>query len=367
MLAGSGGSAGDASAGKPSGGAGKGGSASGGAAAGGAEPGAGKGGATAVGGTGALEAWPGPSEVEALPATGLVNGNVSGLTYQAADGANPAVLWATANIPGNLYRLLPAKDGYASDSADGWSAGKLLHFPSGQGAADAEGVTLGPSPAAGLYVASEHDNSASATSRLSILRYDVTGAAASLTAQQEWNVTSALPQVGANLGIEAITFIPDADLTAKGLVDESTQAAYDPVSYPLHGGGVFFVGVEGTGKIHGLVLGDDGSFQLVVTITSPFPGVMSLDYDRDVGYLWFGCDATCDNQTGILDVAGNGSFAVFRRFERPEQLPNSDNEGIAIAPESECDGGFKSFFWTDDANLDGFAIRRGKIPCGPFL
>lgn len=303
----------------------------------------------------------------ALPATGLVDGNVSGLTYQPADGDSPSVLWATANIPGNLYRLLRANDGYASDSANAWSNGKLLRFPNGQGAADAEGVTLGATPAAGLYVASEHDNSAASTSRLSILRYDVTGATATLTAQQEWNVTSALPAVGANLGIEALTFIPDADLTAKGFVDESTQAAYEPASYPAHAGGVFFVGVEGSGMIHGLVLNDDGSFQLVASITSPFAGVMSLEYDRDVGYLWFGCDATCENQTGILDIASNGSFTVLRRFERPGQLPNSDNEGIAIAPESECDGGFKNFFWTDDANVDGFAIRRGKIPCGPFL
>jgi hypothetical protein len=365
-AAGSGGSAAEASAGKPSGGAGTAGSTSGGVGAGGDEPSAGKGGA-AAGGTGALEAWPGPDEVTALPATGLVDGNVSGLTYQAANGAEPAVLWATANIPGNLYRLLPAADGFASDASNGWSAGKRLHFLNGQGAADAESVTFGATPAAGLYVASEHDNAASSTSRLSILRYDVSGAGAALTAEQEWNVTAALPKVDANLGIEAITFIPDADLTAKGFVDESTQAAYDPSAYGSHGGGVFFVGVEGTGFIHGLVLKVDGSFLLVASIASLFAGVMSLEYDRDVGYLWCGCDATCDNQTAILDIDATGHFGLRRIFERPAQLPNSDNEGIAIAPESECSGGFKNFYWTDDANLDGFAIRAGKVPCGPFL
>lgn len=366
-------SGGSATAGMPSSGAGGGGSGSGssgaatggGAGEGGDEPSAGTSGAS-VGGTGALEAWPGPADVMALPATGLVDGNVSGLTYQPAEGADPAVLWATANIPGTLYRLLPAKDGFASDSANGWSSGKLLHFTNGQGAADAEGVTFGASPANGLYVASEHDNSAASTSRLSILLYDVTDAGMSLMAQKEWNVTSVLPKVGANLGIEAITFVPDADLTDRGFLDDSTQSAYDPTAYGQHGGGVFFVGVEGTGNLHGLVLGhEDGSFHLVSTLSSPFAGVMSLEYDRDSHYLWVGCDATCDNQVAVYDLGA--SLTLLRRFERPAQLPNSDNEGIAIAPDSECSGGLKNFFWTDDANLDGFAIRRGKIPCGPFL
>jgi hypothetical protein len=284
------------------------------------------------------------------------------------------VLWATANIPGNLYRLLPDAPGYASDAEDDWSDGKLLRFADGQGAADAEGVSLAASPADGLYVASEHDNAAASVSRLSILRYDVTQPGASLSATHEWNLTAALPAVGANQGVEALTWVPDDALTERAFYDEQAEQIYDPSSYAEHGGGLFFVGVEGTGKIHGFALNHtDGSVQLVATISSPFPGVMSLEYDRDSGYLWFGCDFVCDNRLGVLAVDTTpgsstlGRFTVLRVFERPAGLPNTDNEGIAIAPDSDCDGGLKAFLWTDDAALDGFALRQGRIPCGPFL
>lgn len=344
--------------------------------AGSAEP-SGAAGSAGVGGTGVtgeLEPWPGPVDVVTVPATGLIEGNVSGITYQPAEGAAPAVLWATANIPGNLYRLLPDGAGFATDPNDGWSSGKRLRFPDGQGAADAEGVTFAASIADGLYVASEHDNDVAATSRMSILRYDVTQAGASLTATHEWNVTAALPAAGANLGIEAITWVPDEYLTERAFVDEATGQLYDPSLYAEHGAGLFFVGVESTGKIYGFALNHaDESFQLLATITSSFQGVMSLEYDRDAGYLWFGCDFVCQNRTGVLAVdtrpgsATLGHFIVLRTFERPNALPDTDNEGIAIAPETECEGGFKPFFWTDDAALDGFAIRKGRIPCGSFL
>jgi hypothetical protein len=48
-------------------------------------------------------------------------------------------------------------------------------------------------------------------------------------------------------------------------------------------------------------------------------------------------------------------------------LPNSNNEGIAIAPASECNAGFKRFFWTDDADKDEFSLRTDLIPCSTCL
>ncbi|WP_278258885.1 hypothetical protein [Nocardioides convexus] len=76
---------------------------------------------------------------------------------------------------------------------------------------------------------SERDGSASGTSRLSVLRYDVSGSATSLSATREWNLTADLPAVSANGGIEALTFVPDAALTAAGF-RTSTGATYDPAS-----------------------------------------------------------------------------------------------------------------------------------------
>ncbi len=94
---------------------------------------------------------------------------------------------------------------------------------------------------------------------------------------------------------------------------------------------------------------------------------MSLEFDRDVGYLWAGCDDTCANEMGVLQIDATGKFFVRQQFDRPSTLPNINNEGIAIAPESECSGGFKSFFWTDDGETGGHSIRRDSIPCGSFL
>jgi len=47
-------------------------------------------------------------------------------------------------------------------------------------------------------------------------------------------------------------------------------------------------------------------------------------------------------------------------------MPNLQNEGIAIAPESQCSAGQKSFWWTDDGATDGHALRADTIPCGAF-
>jgi hypothetical protein len=91
--------------------------------------------------------------------------------------------------------------GWTPDTTAGWSSGKSLHYPSGTGTPDDEGVTLtGAGSTGGVYVASERNNDASGTSRTSVLRYDVSGTGTTLNATQEWNLTADLPAVGANLG-----------------------------------------------------------------------------------------------------------------------------------------------------------------------
>jgi hypothetical protein len=195
-----------------------------------------------------------------------------------------------------------------------------------------------------------------------------------LNASHEWNVTALLPKVGANTGLEAITWIPDTFLTAKAFFDEAKAHVYAPAEYANHGSGLFFVGVEETGKLHVLALNHTNSTAaLIATIATPNPGVMGLEFDRDAGNLWFNCDEGCDNKSGVLDIdtrpgsATLGRFVVRRQFQRPSSLPNSNNEGIAIAPASECNGGFKRFFWTDDADQDGFSLRTDLIPCATCL
>lgn len=360
----------------------------GGAATGGVSPGGGQGGggSSAVAGTtsasgsggvlsnscegksAALGPWPGGTDATTLEPEALFEANVSGLTLDPSTG----VLWVVENTPGNLYRMLPSGNGFAPDTASNWSQGKGLRYPSGQGAPDAEGVTFGATVAGGMYVCAEHDNSASSTSRQSVLRFDVSAAGATLTATHDWDLTALLPTSGANTGIEAVTWIPDTYLTQRGFYDEAKKRAYAPADYPDHAAGLFFVGVEDSGKLYAMALDHtSGKASLVATIATPNDEVMGLEFDRDTQQLWFHCDDGCDNESGILDIdvkegsATRGRFVVVRRFERPSGLPDSNHEGIAIGPESACVAGKKPFYWADDADDDGFSLRRGSVNCGP--
>jgi len=148
--------------------------------------------------------------------------------------------------------------------------------------------------------------------------------------------------------------------------NEAANAAYDPSRYPNHGTGLFFVGLENNGMIYGFALDHSGgTFQRVATIASGHISIMSLDFDRDAGNLWAYCDNTCSNHASVLRIGGDGRFAVNRLYAKPASLADSNNEGITIAPDSECDAnGFKSFFWSDDSDYLGHAIYRGTIPCG---
>ena len=257
-------------------------------------------------------------------------------------------------------------------ATDNWGLGKTLHYTDGLGAPDSEGVTRGDYATPFVYVATERNNDANTVSRLSVLRFDTSASGSELIATDEWNLTADLPVVGANLGLEGIAYYPDTLLVAKGFRDENTATAYDPGAYPDHGQGLFFVGIEANGIVYAYALdhGAAGTYHRVASFSSGNVAVMDVTLDREVGYLWAQCDDTCGNQAGILDVDANpasptfGRFIVKKQFARPGSMPNLNNEGLAIAPESECSGGLKSIFWSDDSQTDGHAIRRDSIPCG---
>jgi hypothetical protein len=210
-----------------------------------------------------------------------------------------------------------------------------------------------------VFVASERDGSG--TSRTSVLRYDVTAPGSTLTATKEWNLTTDLPPVGANLGFEGITWIPDSALNA--FADASTGSTYDPNRYGAHTGGVFFVGVEGTGMIHGYVLQDSGTFTRVATISSGMTSVMELQWEPQTSRLWVMCDDTCNGQHRTMKINASGTFATTAVYNRPSGLPNYNNEGFSIAGADECVSGTKPVYWSDDSNDSGHALRKGTITC----
>lgn len=308
--------------------------------------------------------WPGAAEVQSVDSAGAFPGDLSGLHYQPG---SPSVLWAAVNGEGRVHRLLQSAGTWTPEAGD-WSTGKLVTYPSGTGEPDSEGLTKAERNAAGLYLATERDNDNSGVSRLSVLRVDETAAGSPLVASHEWNLNAMLPAVGANLGLEAITWIPDSTLLANGFFDSNLGHLYDPADYPDHGTGLFVVGVEGTGNLHVLALDHaTGTAALLATVPSGFAGVMSLEFDRETHLLWAGCDNTCGNQLTVLEIASGGALEVTGRFSPPAELPNTNNEGLAFQSEAECTSGLKQLFWADDAALGGHALRQGNMPCGVFF
>ena len=241
----------------------------------------------------------------------------------------------------------------------------MLHYPDGTGDPDSEGVAMvGDTSAGGMYVSTERNNDVSNVSRLSVLRFDPTAPGTTLTATNEWNLTGDLPPTGANLGLEAITWIDDSYLTANNFFDETAGHTYNPADYPDHGNGLFFVGVEGSGVIYAYALDQsDSGFHKIATISSGFPAIMELQFDRDLHDLWAVCDNTCNGRTTVLRIdPGTGKFGIALAFERPAGMPNYNNEGFGIAPATYCQDGFKPVFWADDTEDLGVSIRSGTLP-----
>lgn len=333
-----------------------------------------KGAANACPGEAVAAPWPGDADIQTVDGSNVFGGNMSGLAYEGSGSATPGVIWAVRNGPGTLFRLVWDGTIWTPDPANDWGTGKALRYPDGTGDPDAEGVTYsGTGSAGGIYVSTERNNANNGVSHNSILRFDPTAAGATLTATNEWNLTADLPTVGANLGIEGVTWIPDAFLTAQGFYDEGKGHAYNPAEYPDHGDGLFFVGVEANGSIYAYALNHvDNSFSRVATIVSGFIGVMDVTFDRELNQFWAVCDDGCQGRTEILKidqrtgVPTSGRFVVTNLFERPSGMPNLNNEGFTLAPQAECVSGKKPVFWSDDGETGGHAIRRGTVSCTPF-
>jgi hypothetical protein len=306
--------------------------------------------------------WPGAPTVDVVDLLSVFGGNLSGLAYEGSGSATPGTLWAVRDSPPALFRLVWNGTLWRPDAG----GGRSLLYPNGGGTPDAEGVTLADLVTDGIYISTERDYSASAVSRNAILRFATTDTDGTLTATHEWNLTADLPVVGADLGIEGITWIPDTFLTSRGFFDENKNRTYVPNDYVGHGNGLFFVGVEANGMIYAYALDHlHGGFTRVATIASGFAAVMDLQFDRETNDLWAICDDTCQGRSAILRINGAGKFVVEQFFERPAGMPNLNNEGFTIAPMSECVSNRRPVFWSDNSESGGHAIRSGSLNCTP--
>ncbi|HCB04290.1 MAG TPA: lamin tail domain-containing protein [Nocardioides sp.] len=311
--------------------------------------------------------WPGGADVATVDDPALATSNMSGLYYQGTGTGDPGTLWAVRNGgPEALYKL--AKSGSSWLPEAGWTAGKQLRYPSGTGQPDAEGVTFTGTPADGVFVSTERDNAANTVSRPAILRFDPNAAGTELTATGDWNLTADLPALGPNLGLEGIAWVPDSYLTARGFLT-SGGTPYNPADYPNHGTGLFLVGVEQNGMVYAYALDLTGSgFTRVASFASGFPSVMELSFEQETQQLWVVCDDTCQGRTARFDVdtaagASQGTFVPVEYYERPSGMANLNNEGFTTAPRSECSGGLKPAFWSDDNDTGGNSLREGTVTC----
>gem|GEM_PF-4919890 len=191
-------------------------------------------------------------------------------------------------------------------------------------------------------------------------RFEVDGVTADTTelvATDEWEVNTFVP-TGTNLGLEGISYVPDAFLVASGWrVDGVAYAASD---YPTPG--LFVTAVEGTGALHFFSL-ERGAAPVEVKVeSSGFPWSMDVAYDADRAALWALCDDGCGGVYNLLTVT-DGDFQVAHSYARPAGMPNLNNEGMAIAPASTCVDGFQTVVWADDGDTGGHSLRAGTLAC----
>ena len=244
--------------------------------------------------------------------------------------------WVVNNTTGTLYKLV-YDDASRTYSVDGkWQ----LRYKDGNGAPDAEGVTVGTDGA--LYVATERDGDKPKVSRPSVLRYDrPTKSSGDIKATHEWNLASAFTQlIGYNGGLEAISYIPELDAYA--------------------------VGVETTGEVLFVKLNSDESFvEVHDRYKAPFEQVMALDYNNESKELRVVCDEKCEGASIALKYDGSKFVEVSGAEKRPQGMKqNFANEGFASYTKlGECSDAGKQtaatrFLWSDDGFSDGKTSMR---------
>ena len=300
--------------------------------------------------------WPLPigSISNAFPQYGDLGEDWSGVDFGA-----DATAYLVNNGTGELLVLSP------DDSQQRYTvtARYALSYQDGAGLPDAEGVTVGEGGR--IYVATERNDANKSVSRPSVLEFTLPAAraaasgestegaaaqalpdSAKLMASQEWNLREDTGDIGANAGPEAVEWLPAVM------------------------GGVFAVGVEGTGEVLFEKLAADGSHRLVSRWTSPTKGVMSLDYQPSTGTLLVASDqageglsvsVTFDGDT--VKPATNDKGVVLN--DRPSDMPNYANEGFALFQGAQaCEGGSQQvtrYLWADDDNTEGVAVRQSTV------
>lgn len=303
-------------------------------------------------------AWPGSDEVKTFDTTPTFLEDSSGLDF--ANGK----LYAVDNGTATIWVMDVTKDGTIT-RASGFEQGKQVCFqkdagtPNAKGP-DAEGITVDGSGM--VYLASERDNSNKGVNYDTILMVDPNESGTRLVAQQEWDLTESLPQVSANMGIEAVEWVANSDVAGK-LIDQNTGSTFDAATYPKAvANGVFFVALEDNGHVYAYVLNSDGTVVQIADIDSKLGGAMSLDYDAYEKNLWVAADDGYGNRMARITLNGTENPEIVHVLPATGVDANANNEGFAIADASYTVNGQRPVYRFCDGVASG-ALTIGSMNC----
>lgn len=279
--------------------------------------------------------WPGSGTVANL---GQVNGqDWSGASYDQTAGTNGR-LWLVNNRTSQIARI--DRNGAWNPNPSTWTV---------PGSPDTEAITVGPVGNDVVYVGVERVNGQSGANN-KIIQYNTLTQTA-----REWPL-SELNGVGANQGIEGLTWIPDSDLTA--------LAGYDPAAQSNHQNGLFVLAQESDPTLRFYAV-DHGagstSATEFTTVESGLPQVMGLEYDASQGVLYASCDNDCGGGNRVAALWLNpdsGNFELLRTYGAPAGHSGYNNEGFALLPLANCNNGSRPVIWTDDNNSGGVGVRE---------
>ena len=303
-------------------------------------------------------AWPGSNEVHTFDTTPTFLEDSSGLDF--ADGK----LYAVDNGTATFWVMDAGKDGTLT-FADGFEQGKRVCFQKDANdenakGPDAEGITVDGSGM--IYLASERDNSSKGVNYDTILMVDPNESGAYLVAQKQWDLTATLPQVSANMGIEAVEWVASGDVAGK-LIDQNTGGAFDAANYPnAVAGGVFFVALEDNGHVYAYILNADESVVQIADIDTKLGGAMALDYDTYEKNLWVATDDGYGNRMARITLNGSSDPEIVHVLPATGVNASANNEGFAIADATYTVNGQRPVYHFCDGVTSG-ALTIGSINC----
>lgn len=300
--------------------------------------------------------WPGPDTVTVSDL--VFEEDSSGLDF--ADGK----LYAIDNGTAKLWVIDVAKNGTLT-FAEGYENGKKVGFQKdadnmSAAGPDAEGVTVDDSGY--VYIASERDNNEKGVNYNTILMVDPNAEGDYLVAMQEWDITDILPDVSANMGIEAVEWIGNADVEGI-LYDENTQSAFHAENYPnAISGGLFFAALESNGHVYAFVLNEDGTAEQIADIDSGIGGAMGLDYDSYENVLWVAADNGYDNISAKISFNGTSEPDITYVAPAKGLDITDNNEGFAIADAEYTTDGLRAVYHFTDGVKTG-ALKITYLYC----